>query len=502
MKYNIENLTSRKNLTKSFGWSSLGLLSPLIMAIIAVPFLVGKLGTERFGILALAWTLVGYFSLFDLGLGRALTKLVSEYLGKENDADLPELIWTGLFMMIFLGIISGIFLFIFTPLLTNKILNISSEYINESTKSFLFIACCVPFLILSIGFQGVLRAFQRFDYIFLIKMSNGIGSFGFPLIVIFFFNNLSYVILGLLFGRIFTMIIAYYYCLRAFPELKSIVINMSKIKSLLFYGIWMSVTNIISPVMNYLDRFFIGGMINVTAVSYYSLPQDFLRRIKFLPLSLVQVLFPALSTNLAANKDKSIQLYRKGLTYIYIMLFPITLIIGTFAYEGISLWIDPIFATNSAIIMKWMAIGVFINTLTTIPFITIQASGRPDITAKFHLIELPIYLCFLWYLLRNFGIIGAVIAWILRIIIDSFLMFSYSFKILPKLTKNIKKWLIIFSISMGIIISMSFIDLLIIYKFFIIFTLLLLFSITVWKYLLENEDKKFFLKPIRLNQII
>ena len=50
----------------------------MAVGVAAVPPLVRLLGVDRFGVLALAWIIVGYFSLFDLGMGRALTKLVAD----------------------------------------------------------------------------------------------------------------------------------------------------------------------------------------------------------------------------------------------------------------------------------------------------------------------------------------------------------------------------------------------------------------------------------------
>ena len=51
-------------------WSLAGTGLPLIVAAASIPSLIAALGTTRFGVLSLAWIVVGYFSLFDLGLGR------------------------------------------------------------------------------------------------------------------------------------------------------------------------------------------------------------------------------------------------------------------------------------------------------------------------------------------------------------------------------------------------------------------------------------------------
>lgn len=53
----------------------------MIAAVIAIPQLIAEMGMARFGVLSLAWIVVGYFSLFDFGLGRAMTQLVSRKIG-------------------------------------------------------------------------------------------------------------------------------------------------------------------------------------------------------------------------------------------------------------------------------------------------------------------------------------------------------------------------------------------------------------------------------------
>jgi O-antigen/teichoic acid export membrane protein len=67
-----------------------GRVVPLLVALAAMPYVVRHLGPDRFGLLALAWMVVGYFALFDLGIGPATTKFVAELLGKGEIEKLPE----------------------------------------------------------------------------------------------------------------------------------------------------------------------------------------------------------------------------------------------------------------------------------------------------------------------------------------------------------------------------------------------------------------------------
>ena len=64
-------MTTFRRVLANTGWNLLATLLPLFAALLAMPWLAQQLGTERFGLLALAWVLIGYFGLFEFGLGRA-----------------------------------------------------------------------------------------------------------------------------------------------------------------------------------------------------------------------------------------------------------------------------------------------------------------------------------------------------------------------------------------------------------------------------------------------
>ena len=73
--------------------------------------------------------------------------------------------------------------------------------------------------------------------------------------------------------------------------------------------------------------------------------------------------------------------------------------------------------------MQLLAAGVLINAAANIPSSFLQASGRPDLNAKLHMIELPLYAPLAIWLIRRFGIEGAALAWVLRVALDTLLLF-------------------------------------------------------------------------------
>ena len=65
---------------------------------------------------------------------------------------------------------------------------------------------------------------------------------------------------------------------------------------------------------------------------------------------------------------------------------------------------------------------MLINSLAYVPYNLLQGIGRPDLTAKFHLLEVPLHVGLTWFLVTKFGLPGAALAWGLRVSLDFLLL--------------------------------------------------------------------------------
>lgn len=188
------------------------------------------------------------------------------------------------------------------------------------------------------------------------------------------------------------------------------------------FGGWMTVTNVIGPLMMYMDRFVIGAVLTISAVAYYVTPYEIVTRLLTVPAALAAVLFPAFAAAKSSGSSHATTLYSMGERAILGILAPIVLVLVVFAEEGLRLWLGEDFAQNSTAVLQWLAIGVFLNGYAQVPFTFIQGIGRADITAKLHLLELPIYIALMFWLLNAHGIVGVAIAWLLRAAVDAALL--------------------------------------------------------------------------------
>ena len=147
-------------LTRNTLWNFAGVLLPLAVAVAVMPWLINSLGTERFGMLTLAWVVLGYFGLFDLGLGRALTQIISARLSKGEDVQIAGIVWTASLLMLLLGVVGGVALFLTAHWLIYEILNVPETLRAESLIAIQFIAAGVPIVIPYLSLQNFSALFN------------------------------------------------------------------------------------------------------------------------------------------------------------------------------------------------------------------------------------------------------------------------------------------------------------------------------------------------------
>lgn len=486
-------------IAKNTMYNLLGYGIPLVFAIILIPPLIRGLGEERFGILNIAWIIIGYFSFLDFGIGRAVTKIIAEKIGNNKLDEIPPIFWTSFFLMLLISLIGTFFAFFLTPVLVNDFFKISEKLQTESLNTFYLLAISIPIVTTTAGLRGVLEAYQKFGIINIIRTFLGVFSFLGPLICLAFTDNLFWIVLLLIAIRIIVWLLYLFQCFKLNVKTKrNLLFEPVLIKPILKLSGWITVSNMIVPLIIYLDRFLIGAIVSATAITFYATPYEVISKLLLIPGALTGVLFPAFSANYVRNPEFAKKLSLRAVKYTFLILFPIILIIIAFAYEGMYLWLGEKFAINSSFILQLLAVGVLFNSMAYIPFSFLQGIGRPDVTAKLQLIELPFYLAAMWYAITNYGIEGAAMIWMIRMIIDTLLLFWLNEKISGgknQFQLNIRHTLMILLIAFSIISAFMLGTT---YKIILIIVILTLFIIIFWKYFLDFEERTFLLSKIKM----
>lgn len=418
-------------------WNLVGAGAPFLLGIITIPYLIGHLGVEAFGILTLVWALIGYFSLFDLGLGRALTQQVATKLGAGLGEQVPSLVKTGLLFTAATGLIGGVLLAAFANVLGYKWLNISISLQQSTVHSLLIASLGIPLTTLTAGLRGVLEAYEDFKAVNLLRMLLGVANFGLPALSIMVFGpSLVITVTSLIAARLMVLS-AHMYLVN-----KKMLTNRQKTKfswinmrSLLSFGTWMTISNIISPLMVTADRFIISSVLGASLVAYYTVPFDALFRLLIIPGAISAVLFPRLTSVIATDRQAAKRLYQKSLKVVSIFMTAIYLFTAIGSYWIIKLWLGQDFANSSWYIASILSVGLLFNGVAHVPFAAIQATGNARATAIIHLCEVFFYLPLLFILLKYFGLVGAAIIWGVRGGIDCLILLTFADKCMLSVNK-------------------------------------------------------------------
>jgi O-antigen/teichoic acid export membrane protein len=485
----VKKLTSGSLLARNTVWNLVGQVAPMSLALFAIPMLIRNIGTDRFGILTIAWMVVGYFSLFDLGLGRAMTNLVAQSLGGNRQDRLPAIVWTASGIMAGMGIIGAIVLAALSPWITYSVLKIPPYLQRETLHSLLLLSISVPLVISAAGFRGILEAQQKFGVLNVVRIPMGATTFLAPVAMLPFTNNLTALIGALVIARAVSLIAYFGLAMRETPALRHrFAFDRTLLRPLFCFGGWMTVSNIVSPIMVYVDRFVIGGMLSISAVAYYSTPYEVTTKALLVPIALVGVMFPAFSTAMAADRPRGTMLYRRAVKYVGLFLLPFSFVMIIFGQDLLQAWLGHNFAIHSTRVLQILSVGVLANGLATIPFAMIQGTGRADITGKLHLLELPIYLVAVWYLTIHYGIVGTAVAWLLRVVADCVLLFLLANHIIGTQARLV--WSVCVTVGMGALVlaitpSLGGLPT----RSFIATWAIAFFGFAAWRLLLSSEER-------------
>ncbi len=397
-----------------------GSVAPMFVSIVTVPIYLHLVGPTRYGVLSIVWLFLGYFGLFDPGLSRAATY----HIARLHDApakDRGDVFWTALVVNAGFGIMGGLVLYVVARPLFMSAFKMPEAMRGEVLACLPWLAMSIPVSIVSGVLGSVLQAREWFG------VSNAINVFNMfltqlvPLGVAYWHGpDLAWLIPAILFVRAAGSLPMLVAVARALPLGAGGRFKKSLLRELFSYGGWISVSNLLAPILTTVDRMVIGSVLSVEAVAFYSVPFNLVTRVSIIPGALTTSLFPKF-----ARKDSNDggKMASEAVIALAAIMTPL-IVSGILALPTfMRLWVGAAFAAHAAPVGVIFLLGLWFNGLANVPYGLLQANNRPDLTAKFHAVELLPFLSIVWFGVSYFGLTGAAWAWTIRVIIDAVLLF-------------------------------------------------------------------------------
>ncbi len=423
----------RSDAGRAFSNAALNLVAgalPIPLALVAIPAVIHGFGVDRYGVLATAGVVLAYVALLDFGLARATTRFVARAMESGDAEEAAGVFWTATAMTAAVGVAAAIGLFAASGPLAQGLLRVPAPLVGEAVAAFRVLAAAVPFVIVLPSVLSALEGQRRFDLVAAIQVPTTAAGLIAPLLVLPWTRSVAAAVAATAAVQAAACVAAVAACARSVPGVsRGVRLRRAAARRLLGFGRWVAVSNVVGPLMVNIDRVAIGARLSVGAVTYYAAPYGLVAQLSLVPSSLMRALFPVFSVDRSVEVREAGPLALGGVRAVALAMGPVAVLLVATAPDLLRVWLGADFARLSTATLQLLAVGVTVNAVAMVPFWLLYGLGRPDLCAKFHLVELVLYVPALLLSLGAWGITGAALAWTGRVTLDAVLLVGAAWRV-------------------------------------------------------------------------
>lgn len=386
-----------------------GQLAPLAVAFLTLPATIAGLGADRFGVLGLAWAILGSVGLVDLAIGRAVTRFAAAALAQGQGRAAAVATLTAARAQSILGIAGGLALAVGTPWLVGGILDVPSELGGETRTVFWLVAAGIPAVLAAGCFRGLLEARGRFDLVNLQRFAYGSMTFAIPWLGAVLAWSLPAITGALVAARFVSAATHAAAAASVLPELRGARPGRALGEVVLFGG-HVTAANVILGFHRLSDRFLVGAFSTLAAVGQFSVASEIALRLAVIPSSVIGASFPSLAAAMASRDAESGRAINRRMAWLLLLLMgPPCMVLVAAARPMLAWWLGGPMADAAATPLQLLVAGAFVSSFAGIAVAALQASGRPEIVTRLRVwLAAPLFLVQCWAV-ATWGIDGA--AW-------------------------------------------------------------------------------------------
>jgi len=419
----MSELSLAKKAPGNILWNFIGQGWLVILALVATPFIVHRLGTGLYGIYVLVGVVIDYFAFLQLGMGSAAVKYISQYLARGEYENVRVTFWTGLVSHFFMGLLGMTVIIFFSNIFIDDIFNIPP--LQKETALFALRVGSAGFLLsLLTGMTaGVIRSIGRFDILNVMGILLGTVQVGSTVCVLFVGLSLKEIIVANLAVQLAGLCGYWTYSVKCIPYLKSRAWNREILIKLLKFGGFITVSGFVGPILTNIEKIYLTVLRSVSTLTYYAVPFSLINRLSVIPSSFSSVLFPLFSYYQESSEPGfNKEIHFRSILYLSLIYAVPFLFILFFGRSFLSWWVGGDFAENSTTILMILGFAGLVNAAAYPSITALQGMGKPQWPAAFHVLETVLYIPAGYFLIRGYGGVGAAAVWLLRVIMDTLLL--------------------------------------------------------------------------------
>ena len=393
-------------------------LAPVLFALLVTPFYLHLIGPDRFGVIAICWTLVGALGFASLGMGPAVMYRLAT-ASEATPRSRSNLVWMGLVVSLAASLLGALLVVAIAHVYFQHAAAISLALREEMRSATPYVALLLPIGALTGVLNGALQGRGRFGVLSAIGIVSAALGSTVPLATALLVDvRLPSLVLAMLGANTLIILIQAAACTSIVP-LRSPRWSADSAKALLNYGAWMSGTALISPLLLLFDRFLLGVFRGPAAVAVYALAYNVLQGLLYVPASLSSAMLPRLAP-LDRQEDVD-ELQSSWLLWLDAILTASVIAAIALSPAFFRLWIGPALGSAASPVAIILLVGCWLHGIGHIASTVAVGRNRPDLLTKLLLACLVPYLVLLYFATAHYGVSGAAAAWTIRAAFDPIL---------------------------------------------------------------------------------
>jgi O-antigen/teichoic acid export membrane protein len=412
-------MTSEERASRVARNSLFGLMTflyPTVLAIVLTPFIVHRLGIERYGVFSLATTFISVLGLLEFGMSPAIVKFVAEAATRPDAAqETTRIVGTSLVFYSVVGAVGACATTAAGFFLLSSLFHVSRSARSAATFAFTVAGAGFLLTMLLASFSAVPLALQRYDIHAALRIALTTSTALLTVTVLWAGLGLKGLVLVIAVEPALGLLLFVQADRRLIPGLgprphwdRSLFLKLASFSGFAFLA------HVAGTVLFQFDRLVLGAINGAAAVTFYVIPGMLAQRLHTAAAALTNVVLPA-SSDLFAQKDEERvrRMYVRATRFTALFLLSFAIPAICFARPILLYWLGPAFAAKSTIVLQLLAATYLMFGLITVPYYIALGAGRPQIAAAFNATAAGLNVVLIAVLIPLYGIVGAAIAYLL-----------------------------------------------------------------------------------------
>ncbi|MBS0444568.1 MAG: oligosaccharide flippase family protein [Proteobacteria bacterium] len=390
-----------------------------LVSLVAVPFYLGYMGAEAYGLVGFFTTMQAWFMLLDVGLTPTLSRETARFRGGALSADeLRDLLGA---LEIFFGtsaLVVALVVALAAPAIGSEWIQARSLPVADVSQAVMLMGLTIPLRWMSGLYRGAITGFERLGWlagfnslIATVRFVGVIAALRHISATPFAFFTFQLVVAAL---ELATLAIHAHRLLPARVGTRPRPARLAALRGVLRFSVTISVTSMIWVFITQLDKLLLSRLLPLAEYGYYTLAVVVAGGITLLSAPVGQALLPTLARLEAAGDDAAaLRVYRRASELVCTIAVPTALLLVFFSRTLIAAWTgNPAAAAQAGPTASLYAAGNAFMALAAFPYYLQYAKGQ----LRWHLIGNGLLILLLlpgiYFAASRYGAVGAGWAWL------------------------------------------------------------------------------------------